>query len=104
MAALVILLLAILFVACFQHRRASKKERTKDVENIQNAAYVGDAQPDRRPSPLEDDGLYEEPAIYAQLDQSRRVPIDRNYQSLNVEGYESIYTDPNSMHEIIPHC
>ena len=30
-----------------------------------------------------EEGIYEEPADYAQLDTSKRVPIDNNYQPLN---------------------
>ena len=88
-AALVILLLAILAAACFLYRRLpEKRETVQAVDNIENAAYDGNAQ-------LGDDSQYEEPAAYAQLDSSKRIPLDQNYESLNVEGYEPLNRDPN---------
>ncbi len=35
-------------------------------------------------------GAYEEPAQYAQLDSSKRVSIDGNYESLNAENYTQL--------------
>ena len=73
-----------------------KRENTRDTGNIQNAAYEGDVKLDRAlPQIPQTDSKYEKPAVYAQLDNSHRVPIDENYQSLNVEGYEQLQTDHN---------
>ena len=97
-ATIVLVLTLILLIICFRHRRVL--ESTRDVGNIQNAAYEGDTQPERElPQIPGTSSEYEEPAQYSQLDSSKRVPTDDNYQSLNVEGYEQLQIDPN---EIIP--
>ena len=95
--ATVFLILVILIIICFRYRRTFERESTQDVGNIQNAAYNGDTQPDRElpQIPHNNDSVYEEPAEYEQLDSSKRAPVDENYQSLNVEGYEQLQTDPN---------
>ena len=81
----------IMVVACLLYRRKPKNENTRDTGNIQNAAYEGDTQTDRRlPEIPHSDRDYEEPAQYAQLDSSMRVPIDANYQSLDIEGYTQL--------------
>ena len=83
MAAFVVIIAVILIVAWIFYRRKSRKENRQDIGNIQNAAYVGDNQPQRRlPQVPYSDSGYEEPSDYAQLDSSKRVPIDANYQSL----------------------
>ena len=95
--AVVVIVTVILIVACFLHRRISRREHIPDVGNIQNAAYEGDTQPHgRRLSqvPSSESG-FEQPAEYAQLDSSNRVPIDANYESLNLEGYEQLNRDNN---------
>ena len=93
-ATIVLVLTLILLIICFRHRRVL--ESTRDVGNIQNAAYEGDTQPEKELPQIPGTGNeYEEPAQYAQLDSSKRVPTDDNYQSLNVEGYEQLQIDPN---------
>ena len=54
---------------------------------------ANNARPSRNPlqnrelPPVPDmEGIYEEPAKYAQLDNSKRVPIDDNYQGLNAHN------------------
>ena len=94
MATIVLVLTLILLIICFRHRRVL--ESTRDVGNIQNAAYEGDTQPERElPQIPGTSSEYEEPAQYSQLDSSKRVPTDDNYQSLNVEGYQQLQIDPN---------
>jgi hypothetical protein len=94
---MVVLVTVILIVACFLYRRISRREHTRDVGNIQNAAYEGDTQPHgRRLSQVSySESGFEQPAEYAQLDSSNRVPIDANYESLNIEGYEQLNSDHN---------
>ena len=59
----------------------------RDVVNIQNAAYDGDKQPQRKlPDIPYSNSDYEEPSDYAQLDSSKRVPMDANYQSLKTKN------------------
>ena len=97
MATVVFILAVMLIIICFRYRRVPERENTRDVGNIQNTAYEGDTQPDRElpQRPRSTDRQYEESAVYAQLDSSKRVPADENYQSLNVEGYEQLRTEPN---------
>ncbi|CAB3981014.1 protocadherin Fat 4-like, partial, partial [Paramuricea clavata] len=86
-AALVVLIMVILIVTCFIYPRKTRKENTGDTGNNQNAAYDGDTYTDRTlPHIPDSDSHYEEPEKYAQLDSSKRMPIDANYQSLNMEG------------------
>lgn len=61
----------------------------------ENAVYDGDTQPDTSLQAHPTDGDYEQPAEYAQLDSSKRAPVDENYQSLNVEGYDQLQKNPN---------
>ena len=95
--AAVVLILVVVLIICFRYRRTTERENTKDVVSIQNTAYEGDTQPDRElpQIPPNTDREYEEPVVYAQLDSSKRIPADENYQSLNVEGYEQLRTEPN---------
>ena len=96
LATIVLVLTLILLIICFRHRRVLARESTQDVGNIQNIAYEGDTQPERELPQIPDTSSeYEEPAQYAQLDSSKRVPTDDNYQSLNVEGYDELQIDPN---------
>ena len=97
MATVVLILAVMLIIICFRYRRTLERENTRDVGNIQNTAYEGDTQPDRElpQIPHNTNREYEEPAVYAQLDSSKRIPADENYQSLNVEGYEQLRTEPN---------
>ena len=81
-AGVVILLLAILATACFLYRRLPGRKTAQAVDNIENVAYDGNAEPG-------DDNQYEEPTAYAQLDGSKRIPLDQIYENLNVESYES---------------
>ncbi len=95
-SAVVVLITVIVIIACILYRRIPKRESAREIGNIQNAAYDGDTQPDRRlPQVPNSESDYVEPAEYAQLDSSKRVPIDANYESLNVEGYEQLDRDPN---------
>ncbi|CAB4021986.1 Hypothetical predicted protein, partial [Paramuricea clavata] len=99
--AAVVVLIVILIVACLLYRRKRKNENTPDTGNIQNAAFEGDTQP-RKPSSEIPYSDYEEPAKlaandqslntedYAQLDISKRTPIDANYQSLNIDVYAQL--------------
>lgn len=98
MATVVLILMVILIIVCFRYRRTPERESTRDVSNIQNTAYEGDTQPDRElpQIPHKTDSEYEEPTVYAQLDSSKRVPADENYQSLrDYQGCEQLQTDPN---------
>ena len=97
MATVVLILAVMLIIICFRYRRILERENTRDFGNIQNTAYEGDTQPDRElpQIPHNTDREYEEPVVYAQLDSSKRIPADENYQSLNVEGYEPLRTEPN---------
>jgi hypothetical protein len=80
-----------LIVTCVIYRRKPRRKNTRDTGNIQNTAYEGDIYTDRRlPHIPDSDSHYEEPAKYAQLDSSKRVPIVANYQSLNMEGYAQL--------------
>ena len=52
-------------------------------EPSQNAQPVRNSQQNRGLPPIPDtENVYEEPAKYAQLDSSKRVPTDENYQGL----------------------
>ena len=94
LATIVFVLTLILLVICFRHRRVL--ESTRDVGNIQNIAYERDTQPERELPQIPDTSSeYEGSAQYAQLDSSKRVPTDDNYQSLKVEGYQQLQIDPN---------
>ena len=93
MTAAVVIVTVILIVTCFRYRRILKRENTRDVGKFQNAVYEGDTQPDTPPQVRPAD--YEQPSEYAQLDSSKRVLVDENYQSLNAEGYDQLQTNPN---------
>ena len=83
MIVVVVIVTVALIVTCFRHRQILHVKSTADTENIQNAVYEGDARQDRElPQMPQTDGDYEQPAEYAQLVSSKRVPIDANYQSL----------------------
>ncbi|CAB4041834.1 Hypothetical predicted protein [Paramuricea clavata] len=95
-AAVVVLITVILIVACLLYRRKPQNENTQDTGNIQNAAYEGDTQTDRSlPEIPQAHRDYEEPAQYAQLDSSMRVPIDANYQSLQTRDHVQLGRDHN---------
>ena len=93
MIAAVVVATVILIVTCFRYRKILKRENTRDVGKFQNTVYEGDTQPDTPPQVRPSD--YEQPAQYAQLDSSKRVLVDENYQSLNAEGYDQLQTNPN---------
>ena len=96
MAVLVVIVTVVLIVTCFRYRQVLKKENYGDVGRIQNAVYDEDTQLDTLPQAHHTDGDHEQPAAeYAQLDSSKRVPVDENYQSLNVEGYDQLQKNPN---------
>ena len=96
-AAVVVIVTVILTSVCILYRRKPSNENTQDVVNIKNAAYEGDIEPDekRLPQLPHSDRSYEEPSEYTQLDSSKRVPTDANYQSLNTECYQQLDTDHN---------
>ena len=72
---------------CIRYRQILQRKNTEDTGNIQNVVYEGDTRADRElPQIPHTDGDYEQPAEYAQLDSSKRVPIHENYQSLIVQG------------------
>lgn len=56
--------------------------KTEDNLNIENVAYEPDAEAGENLGPQ-----FDEPT-YAELNQSERVPIDANYQSLIVEDHQ----------------
>ena len=83
----VIIVTVLLIVTCIRYRHILQRKNTEDTGNIQNAVYEGDTRADRElPQIPHTDGDYEQPAEYAQLDSSKRVPIDENYQSLIAQG------------------
>ena len=86
MAAVVVLVTVILIVAWFLYRRTPPRDKEQNIGEVQNPAYVGESQRNRRlPQVPHFESGYEEPtetAEYTQLDSSKRVPIDANYQSL----------------------
>ena len=61
----------------------------------ENALYDGDTQPHTSLQAHPTHGDHEQPAEYAQLDSSKRVLVDENYQSVNVEGYDQVQKNPN---------
>ena len=83
----VVIVTVLLIVTCIRYRQILQRKNTEDTGNIQNALYEGDTRADRElPQIPHTDGDYEQPAEYAQLDSSKRVPIHENYQSLIVQG------------------
>ena len=92
MAGLVVIITVILIVVWIFYRRKPGKERAQDIGDIQNAAYVGDTQPQRAlPQVPCSESDYEEPSdYYAQLHISNRVPIDTDYQSLTSSNYTQL--------------
>lgn len=83
----VVIVTILLVVNYVRYRQILQRKNTDDTGNIENAVYEGDTQPDRElPKILHTDGDYEQPAQYAQLVSSKRVPIDENYQSLIVQS------------------
>ena len=86
-AAMVVIIVVILIVCWFLYRRKPGRKRanenTQNINNIKNPAYEGDPPVQRRlPQVPSSNSDYEEPAEYQQLDSSKRVSIDANYQSL----------------------
>ena len=65
----------------------------RDVVNVQNAAYDGDKQPQRKLSNISySNSVYEEPSDYAlQLDSAKRVPMDTSYQSLKTRKKQGAF-------------
>ena len=98
MAAVVVIITVILIVACFLYRQIVKRANIQAASYIKNPAYQGDTQPDRTlPQIPHTEREYEEPAVYTQLDSSKRAPMDENYQSLHEEGYEPLQTYQNEI-------
>ena len=84
----------ILIATCFRYRQILKRENTRDAGKFQNnAVYEGDRQRDTPPQVRPIDGDYDEPSQYAQLDSSKRVLFEENYQSLNEEGYDQLQSE-----------
>ena len=91
MAVVVVIVTVILIVTCFRYRQILNRENTQAVGKIQNDVYERDT-----PSQVHTtNGDYEQPTQYAQLDSSKRVLTEENYQSLNAEGYQQLQIDPN---------
>lgn len=90
MAVVVVMATAMFIVTCLFYRRKRGKGNSRDIGNIQNIAYEGDTSRNiELPKIPGSESYYEEPAVYAQLASSLRVPVDENYQSLlNVQNYE----------------
>ena len=99
MSLVVLIVTVILIATCFRYRQILKRENTRDAGKFQNAVYEGDRQPDTPPQVRPTDGDYDEPSQYAQLDSSKRILFEENYQSLNEEGYDQLQTNPS---EIVP--
>ena len=84
---MVVLLIAI-FITCFFWKKTRVNTSTGNIGDNENNAYDNVLSP-----PIELPQLnrsvseYEQPSPYAQLDSSKRVPMDANYQSLNVENH-----------------
>lgn len=96
-AAVVALIIALVtaIVVRFRYRRSPRKQSSETVDYIQNSAYEGDKEGSirRLPNvPYSEDG-YEEPATYAQLDSSKRIPVDKNYQGLIIRGKQGVEKD-----------
>ena len=87
MIAAAVIVTVILIVTCLRYRKILKRENARDVGKIQNAVYEEDIHLHRKlPKIPRTDGDYEQPAEYAQLDSSKRVHVDENYQSLKANG------------------
>ena len=87
MIVVVVMVTVALIATCFHHRQILHVKSTADTENNQNLVYEGDTRQDRELLQIpQTDGDYEQPAEYAQLVCSERVPIDANYQSLIARG------------------
>ena len=72
----VVIVTVLLIVTCIRYRQILQRKNTENTGNIQNAVYEGDMQSDRElPQIPHTDGDYEQPAEYAQLVSSTRVPI-----------------------------
>ncbi|CAB4006000.1 c-binding -like [Paramuricea clavata] len=112
-----VVVIAIVIVTCLFYRRKRGKGNSPDIGNIQNTAYEGDKPRSMELQKIPDsESCYEEPAVYAQLANSLRVPVDENYQSLlnvqnyeqpdkdyvnlNVQGNPSMSMDTNPKHEV----
>ena len=98
-AVLVVIIAVIVIVGCIFYRRITRIVKKQDIGNIQNPAYDGDrdTQPQRRlpQIPYSDRG-YEEPSHYSQLDSSKMVSIDANYQSLiKTQGSSTVVENGN---------
>ena len=83
MTVAVLILTVTLIATCFRYRQILHRQNAPDIGNIQNAVHEGEMRLHRQlPHTPHTDGDYEQPAEYAQLDSSKRVPMDANYQSL----------------------
>lgn len=93
MAAVLLIMTVILIVACFLYRQTIHIWKVRYIDRLQNGVHEGDIQPERELPQIPDelDSDYEQPAEYAELANSLRLPIVENYQSLIVEGYEELH-------------
>ena len=104
-AVVVVMAITISVIACILRRRkrgdADSTQPSIELPKIRNSEDVYEEPDNSRkvPPPLTIElpqipdlevGGYEEPAQYAQLDSSKRVSIDGNYQSLNAENYTQL--------------
>ena len=90
----VIVLAMVIFVTCFFYKRKQVETNKENVENNENTVYDDVLSPHiELPQLHRTASGYEQPSPYAQLDNSKRVPIDANYQSLKVENHSQLDRD-----------
>jgi hypothetical protein len=85
------------FIACLIWKQKRVERTAENIEDIENGGH-GQVLPQPIELPQISDSanyVYEEPSTYAQLDHSRRVPIDENYQSLKSENHDQAKMERN---------
>ena len=93
MAAAVLVIMTVI-VACFLYRQTIHIWKVRYIDRLQNGVHEGGIQPERGlPQIPDEDSDYEQPAEYAELANSLRLPIIENYQSLIVAGHEELHTN-----------
>ena len=96
-----VLAVAAVLVYCFWKRKRYNEDYAEPNIELSDIPHpegcyeepAKNTQPSRNPQQnrelppvLGEEGIYEEPAEYVQLDNSKRVPIDDNYQGLNAHN------------------
>lgn len=85
---MIIIVAAICIVGCFLYRKKTVELAGVQTGTVQNAAYESDKNLKRKlPQVPKTENVYD------QLDETKMVPIDKNYQSLlprNTDGTENI--------------